>query len=77
MSKNKDHRTSADDDTVESETIDMSTALKDNADADSELATANDRLLRLQAEMQNLRNRTSREIADERRYAALPVVKDL
>ena len=31
-----------------------------------------ERLLRLQAEMQNLRNRTSREIADEREYAALP-----
>ena len=36
-----------------------------------------DRLLRLQAEMQNLRNRTSREIADERKYAALPVLRDL
>lgn len=44
---------------------------------DSELAAANDRLLRLHAEMQNLRNRTSREIADERRYAALPVLREL
>jgi molecular chaperone GrpE len=47
------------------------------ADPAAELAAANDRLLRLQAEMQNLRNRTSREIADERRYAALPVVREL
>jgi molecular chaperone GrpE len=47
------------------------------ADSSAELATANDRLLRLQAEMQNLRNRTSREIADERRYAALPILRDL
>ena len=46
-------------------------------DLASELAAANDRLLRMQAEMQNLRNRTSREIADERRYAALPVLRDL
>ncbi|MEX2093205.1 MAG: nucleotide exchange factor GrpE, partial [Pirellulales bacterium] len=46
-------------------------------DLAAELAAANDRLLRLQAEMQNLRNRTSREIADERRYAALPVLRDL
>lgn len=46
-------------------------------DAAAELAAANDRLLRLQAEMQNLRNRTSREIADERRYAAMPVLRDL
>jgi molecular chaperone GrpE len=45
--------------------------------AADELASANDRLLRLQAEMQNLRNRTSREIADERKYAALPVLRDL
>lgn len=44
---------------------------------DSELATAHDRILRLQAEMQNLRNRTAREIADERRYAALPVLREL
>jgi len=43
----------------------------------AELAAANDRTLRLQAEMQNLRNRTSREIADERKYAALPVLRDL
>jgi molecular chaperone GrpE len=42
-----------------------------------ELAAANDRSLRLQAEMQNLRNRTSREIAEERKYAALPVLREL
>jgi molecular chaperone GrpE len=42
-----------------------------------ELADANDRALRLQAEMQNLRARTSREIADERRYAAMPILRDL
>jgi molecular chaperone GrpE len=41
------------------------------------MAPVQDRLLRLQAEMQNLRNRTSREIAEERRYAALPIVRDL
>jgi molecular chaperone GrpE len=46
-------------------------------DLSAELAAANDRLLRLQAEMQNLRNRTAREIADERRYAALPVLREL
>jgi molecular chaperone GrpE len=46
-------------------------------DTAAELAAANDRLLRLHAEMQNLRNRTAREIADERKYAALPVVRDL
>lgn len=74
MSKHKDHNSSADDDTVETPTIDMSAVAGTSSD---ELAAANDRLLRLQAEMQNLRNRTSREIADERKYAALPVVRDL
>jgi molecular chaperone GrpE len=52
-------------------------ALSDTDQLAAELAAANDRALRLQAEMQNLRNRTSREIADERRYAALPVLRDL
>src|SRR5688500_6488604 len=52
-------------------------ALSDTDQLTAELAAANDRALRLQAEMQNLRNRTSREIADERRYAALPVLRDL
>ena len=52
-------------------------ALSDSDQLTAELAAANDRALRLQAEMQNLRNRTSREIADERRYAALPVLRDL
>src|SRR3990172_12973395 len=52
-------------------------ALSDTDQLAAELAAANDRALRLQAEMQNLRNRTSREIAEERRYAALPVLRDL
>jgi molecular chaperone GrpE len=47
------------------------------SDLAAELAAANDRALRLHAEMQNVRNRTSREIAEERRYAALPVLREL
>jgi len=46
-------------------------------DIESELASEKDRVLRLQAEMENLRSRTAREIIDERRYAPLPVVRDL
>src|SRR5262249_39413184 len=49
----------------------------DSPDATAELTAQGERILRLQAEMQNLRNRTSREIADERKYAALPVLRDL
>jgi molecular chaperone GrpE len=62
---------------MERETIDFATAKADSPDASEELAAQGERLLRLQAEMQNLRNRTSREIADERKYAALPVLTDL
>ncbi len=42
-----------------------------------ELATEKDRVLRLQAEMENLRSRTAREINDERRYGPLNIVRDL
>ncbi len=62
---------------VEQQAAEIRTAPPDGTAPASELANANDRLLRLQAEMQNLRNRTSREIADERRYAALPVLREL
>jgi len=47
------------------------------SDLEAELAAEKDRVLRLQAEMQNLRNRMSRELADERRYGPLPLLKDL
>jgi len=43
----------------------------------AELATEKDRVLRMQAEMENLRSRTAREINDERRYAPLPIARDL
>jgi molecular chaperone GrpE len=59
------------------QTLEEALAASGGQDVNADLAAANDRALRLQAEMQNLRNRTSREIADERRYAALPVLRDL
>ena len=43
----------------------------------AQLAHDKDRMLRLQADMENLRGRTSREIAEERRYGSLPLVRDL
>jgi len=49
----------------------------DLADLDTQVAELNDRNLRLQAEMENLRQRTAREIRDERRYAAMPLVRDI
>ncbi len=48
-----------------------------STDLKAALAAENDRALRLQAEMENLRSRTAREILDERRYAALPLLRDL
>jgi molecular chaperone GrpE len=49
----------------------------DIAQVQAELADARDKLLRLQAEMENLRRRTRREIEDERKYANLPLMRDL
>jgi len=59
------------------QSLEQALAEEGTTDVAAELAAANDRLLRLQAEMQNLRNRTAREIADERRYAALPIMREL
>jgi molecular chaperone GrpE len=47
------------------------------SDAQAELAAERDRSLRLRAELENVRSRTARELAHERRYAAVPVVRDL
>jgi molecular chaperone GrpE len=59
------------------DTVDFPTAKAPESDTAAELAAQGEQLLRLQAEMQNVRNRTAREIADVRKYAALPVVTDL
>lgn len=42
-----------------------------------ELNAERDRNLRLRAEIENLRSRSSRELADQIRYAALPMARDL
>lgn len=43
----------------------------------ADLNAQKDRALRLQAEMENLRQRQSRELTDERRYGALPLMRDI
>jgi molecular chaperone GrpE len=43
----------------------------------TELAEAGDRTLRLQAEFENYRKRAQRDAAEERKYAALPLISDL
>jgi molecular chaperone GrpE len=42
-----------------------------------DLAEANERALRVQAELENYRKRTRREMEEERRYALLPFARDL
>lgn len=43
----------------------------------AELATAQDRYLRCEAELDNYRKRARRELDDQRRYAGLPLLRDL
>ncbi len=43
----------------------------------AELDEAKDRLLRCQAELENYRRRSARELEQERRYAAMPLLRDL
>jgi molecular chaperone GrpE len=43
----------------------------------TDLDDATDRVLRAQAELDNYRKRARREIEDERRYATLPLLRDL
>jgi molecular chaperone GrpE len=64
------------DQAFDAETIDFSGGGKANA-VESELAAERDRNLRLRAELENVRTRTARELADQHRYAALPLVRDL
>jgi len=47
------------------------------AQLQTELAEANERAVRTQADMENLRRRTRRELEDERRYAASGLLQDL
>lgn len=55
----------------------LDTVVGDTVDTAVQLAAEKDRVLRLQAEMENLRARTSREISEQARYAALPLMRDL
>ncbi len=43
----------------------------------AELEDAKDRALRMQAELENYRKRVARQMDDERRYANLPLIRDL
>jgi molecular chaperone GrpE len=47
------------------------------ADLAAQLQDANERALRSHAELENFRKRAQRELADERRYAVVPLIRDL
>ncbi len=51
--------------------------LADASRLQQDLAEANERVLRVQAELENYRKRSRREMEEERRYALLPFAKDL
>lgn len=55
----------------------VSSAEVDASNVAAELEETRDRLLRMTAELENYRKRASRELEQERRYAALPVIRDL
>lgn len=44
---------------------------------ETQLAAERDRNLRLRAELENVRTRASRELADQRRYESMSIVRDL
>jgi molecular chaperone GrpE len=44
---------------------------------ETDVKAANDRVLRVQAELENYRKRARRELEDEKRYATLPLMRDL
>jgi molecular chaperone GrpE len=46
-------------------------------DLEAEVAILQDRVLRLQAEIQNLRTRQARELGDARQYAGIDLVRDI
>ena len=61
------------------ETSDPLEASRDGGenDLEAELAERQDRILRLQAEIQNLRTRQARELSDARQYASIDLMRDI
>lgn len=57
------------------ETVETPDATVDRLE--KELSDASDRALRIQAELENYRKRMQRELAEERKYAIVPLANDL
>jgi molecular chaperone GrpE len=81
----KDHSRPANEDSLHSAGDDLAGAADAAFEASEEqisklradLEDASDRVLRAQAELDNYRKRARRELEDERRYAAMPLLRDL
>ncbi len=65
---------SAKTETSEDDTIDFPAV---DPTPDEQLAAERDRVLRLQAELQNVRMRQARELRDQQQYAAMPLMRDI
>jgi molecular chaperone GrpE len=66
-----------DDEGLDAETVDFAHGGSDVSVVEEELAAERDRNLRLRAELENVRSRSAREIAENLKYASLPLVRDL
>ena len=62
---------------VAGSSLDSGAADQKIADLEAQLQEANERALRTQAELENYRKRTQREMADEAKYAEMRIVRDL
>jgi molecular chaperone GrpE len=66
-----------DDEGLDAETVDFAHGGAEVSVVEEELAAERDRNLRLRAELENVRSRSAREIAENLKYASLPLVRDL
>lgn len=80
-----DHDDRPDEQSEDRSAIDAAVAEEESAEADgsettdveAELRAQQDRALRLQAELENSRSRSARELAEQRRYASLELARDI
>ena len=75
MSTDPLESTNASDNSASSAAFDA--ALSGNENWQAEVQAAEDRALRAQAELENYRKRAQREMLEERKYASLPLIRDL
>ena len=69
--------TVSEEDVADAVAAEFESAEPSTADLETELAEARGRALRAQAELENFRKRIRRDMEEERRYASLPLIRDL